>query len=86
MKNVDGTVGEHWNMEQTDLIATQHGIKHKADFYYVINMLHSDFSKILGSDNSAYIKMAKAYVQDPDASEGKAFEIWASQAKVEQGV
>ena len=81
MKNVDGTIGEHWNMEQTDTIASQHGVDRKADFYYTINMLYSDFSKVLGNDNSTYIKLAKAYMLDPDADEGKVFNIWAGQKR-----
>lgn len=81
MRNVDGTAGEHWTMEQTNIIANQQGIEHKADFYYAINMLHSDFAKVLGNDNSTYIKLAKAYMLDPDASEGKVFNIWLAQSK-----
>lgn len=42
MKNVDGTHGEHWSMEQTNSLAAKHDIKEKADFYYVMNMMHSD--------------------------------------------
>lgn len=81
MKNVDGTIGEHWSMEQTNTIATQHGIDHKADFYYTINMLYSDFSKVLGSDSSTYVKLAKAYMLDPDADEGKVFNLWMGQMR-----
>lgn len=81
MKNVDGSIGEHWSMEQTDTIAKQEKINHKEDFYYVVNMLYSDFSEVLGSDASTYIKMAKAYINDPDASDGKPFKLWLAQTK-----
>ena len=50
MKNVDGTHGEYWTYEQTSQLAEQQGIKHKADWYYVMNMLHSDYSEIYGND------------------------------------
>lgn len=76
MRNVDGTAGEHWTMEQTDAIAGQYGIHHKCDWYYVMNMLYSDFAKVLGSDANTYAKMAVAYINDPDAGEGKAFKLY----------
>lgn len=79
MDNVDGTTGEHWNMEETNRLAEQHGIEHKADYYYTINMLYSDFSQVLGNDSSLYAKLAKAYMCDPDAPKGKVFEVWFSQ-------
>ena len=82
MKNVDVTIGEHWSMEQTNVIANQHGIEHKADYYYAINMLHSDFAKVLGRDNSTCVKFAKAYMLDPDDPEGKLFNIWLAQYKM----
>lgn len=83
MRNVDGTTGEHWSMEKTNPLAEQNGIKEKADFYYTMNMLYSDFSDVLGSEESTYVKMAKAYMHDPDAPEGKVFDIWLAQMKRE---
>lgn len=79
MKNVDGTHGEYWTYEQTSQLAEQQGIKHKADWYYVMNMLHSDYSEIYGSDINMYIRVAKAYMRDPDAPEGKVFDLWLAQ-------
>ena len=76
MLNVDGTKGEHWTFEQTSSLADQQGIKNKADWYYVLNMLWSDYSKDLGSDSSIYAKLAKSYIDDPDAGKGKTFNIW----------
>lgn len=73
MENVNGTRGGHWSMDQTDKEAEKHGIHHKYDFYYVVNMLWSDFANTWGGDAEIYIKSAKAYMQDPDAGEGKAF-------------
>ena len=57
----------------------QQGIRCKADWYYVMNMLHSDFAEILGSDTNNYVRMAKAYINDPDASEGKILDAWLAQ-------
>ena len=76
MKNVDGTRGEHWTYEQTSQLADQQGICCKADWYYVMNMLHSDFVEVLGNDTSNYVRMAKAYMCDPDATESKVFDLW----------
>ena len=58
-----------------------HDIKEKADFYYVMNMMHSDYADVLGSDVGTYVKMAKAYMEDPDAAEGKVFCTWLGQMR-----
>lgn len=79
MKNVDGSSGEHWTYEQTSQLADQQGITQKADWYYVMNMLYSDYSEIYGSDINMYIRVAKAYMRDPDAPEGKVFDLWLAQ-------
>ncbi|PWM78692.1 MAG: hypothetical protein DBY32_04215 [Phascolarctobacterium sp.] len=81
MRNVDGSAGEHWTIEQTSQIADQYGIVHKADWYYVMNMLYSDFAQVIGNDSNTYAKMAKAYMQDPDAPEGKVLNLWLTQIK-----
>lgn len=79
MKNVDGTTGEHWTLEQTTSVLKQHDLGYNPyDFYYLMNMLYSDFSNVLGTDVGIYLKMAMAYIDDPDAEEGKVFEIWES--------
>lgn len=54
------------------------GIQCKADWYYVMNMLHSDFVEVLGNDTSNYVRMAKAYMCDPDAAESKVFDLWTA--------
>lgn len=77
MTNADGTTGEHWSMQQTNsLLASQNLNYNKADFYYVMNMLYSDFSEVLGNNASMYLKMARAYLDDPDASKDKAYCLW----------
>lgn len=77
MDNADGTTGEHWSLQQTNSLLTSQNLSYnKYDFYYVVNMLYSDFSNVLGNDASMYLKMAKAYMDDPDASEDKAYCMW----------
>lgn len=77
MKNVDGTAGEHWTLEETSRVMDQNSIKaNKYDWYYLLNMLHSDYSHLWGEDVAQYVKFAKAYINDPDAGTGKVFYLW----------
>ena len=77
MENVDGTTGEHWTIQQTTSLATSQGVNiNKFDLYYVMNMLYSDFSEVIGTDATIYLKMAVAYINDPDASKDKAYCLW----------
>ena len=46
-----------------------------------MNMLYSDYSEIYGSDINMYIRVAKAYMRDPDAPEGKVFDLWLAQTE-----
>lgn len=79
MDNVDGSKGEHWTLAQTNQLLTAQKLSfNKYDFYYLMNMLHSDFSKVLGEDSKIYLNMAKAYIDDPDAKESKVYCIWKS--------
>ena len=77
MVNVDGTKGEHWTLQQINTVVTSNNLSYnKYDLYYVMNMLYSDFSEVVGTDANIYLKMAKAYIDDPDASEDKAYCMW----------
>lgn len=77
MENEDGTVGEHWTVEETDSVAKAEGITSNLyDWYYVLNMIYSDYSAIIGSDTATYIKLAKAWIMDKDAPEGKPYLYW----------
>ena len=42
------------------------------DFNYVMNMLYSDYYGSVPNDASTYVKMAKKFLCDKDAVEGKA--------------
>lgn len=79
MDNVNGSKGEHWTLAQTNQLLTAQKLNfNKYDFYYLMNMLHSDFSKVLGEDSKIYLNMAKAYIDDPDAKDSKVYCIWKS--------
>lgn len=75
MKNFDGTVGEHWTLEQTTNLLSQYNIKaNKYDWYYVLNMLYSDAGNVFNGNTSNYVNFADAvYIKDVDGDEGKIF-------------
>lgn len=80
MENVDGSKGEHWTIEQTTNVAKQFGIMfntfNKYDWYYVLNMMYSDYYKLFNSSTDTYVKLAKAWLEDPDVEEGKAYRYY----------
>lgn len=80
MKNTDGSIGAHWSLAETDSVAKQHGLVwdlyNRYDWYYVLNMMYSDYYKLFGSSTETYIKLAKAWLEDPDVDEGKAYRYY----------
>ena len=46
------------------------------DWYYTLNMIYSDFAKTIGGNASMYVILAKDWIMDADAPEGKAFKYW----------
>ena len=70
LENADGTRGEKYTMEQILPIAQQLGIKFhefsEEDLCMTVNMLYSDYCKVLGSDLGMYVKLAKAFLEDDD--------------------
>ncbi|MBQ0114180.1 MAG: hypothetical protein KBT03_13705 [Bacteroidales bacterium] len=69
-QNDDGTNGQHWDYDTTSKIAESYGID-KNVFYYVINMMYSDFYYPDKSDDR-YIKDAVKFIHDKDAPVDKA--------------
>ena len=76
MINEDNTKGGHWPIPTTTQVANNIGIKfshfNEYDWNYVMNMLYSDFYKLFGNDTDMYAKIAKYFLEDKDAPEGKA--------------
>ena len=71
MENSDGTHGLKFKEEQILPIAQQHCIKFGKDFtedefVMTVNMMYSDYCKVLGGDMQLYVKMAKAFLCDDD--------------------
>lgn len=82
MMNEDGTVGPHWKVNETTMFARNHDVNFKRyneyDFNYVINMLYSDFYGAVPNETSTYIKMARKFLEDKDADDGKALKYYWS--------
>lgn len=81
MKNSDGTVGAHWTLEQTQDVAKQRNITcDPNDFWAVMNMMYSDYCQVAKRQSvdtpGFYADMAKAFLEDADATDGKAYLYW----------
>ena len=80
MINEDGTTGGHWNVEQTTQVAKSMGIPftnfNEYDWNYVMNMMYSDYYGSVNNDATTYAKMAKKFLEDKDAPEGKAMKYY----------
>ena len=80
MVNEDGSKGGHWTLEQTQNVARSLGIKYEDfnayDWCYVMNMIYSDYYGSVPNDVDTYGKMAKKFLEDKDAKEGKAYCYW----------
>lgn len=76
IKNADGTRGPHWKMEQTEQLMERRKLDcDPVEFWVAMNMMYSDYSKVArahGVNNvEFYADMAKAFLDDADAVEGK---------------
>lgn len=84
MINEDGTIGAHWTLEQTNNVAKQYGVTfnhyNEYDWNYVMNMIYSDYYKVIPNDIQSYIKFAKAFLDDKDAKD-KAFKYYYNVVK-----
>jgi len=78
--NEDGTTGEHWAIKDTTGVAESEGITFDsftaADWYYVLNLMYSDYYKTVGGNIPMYISLAKDWILDKDAPAGKPFLYW----------
>jgi hypothetical protein len=71
LENEDGSVGEHWDFETTSKLADKYSIHDKPAFYYVLNMIYSDFYES-GRSDLEYVKDAVKFINDKDAPHDKA--------------
>jgi len=79
--NEDGTMGPHWTLEQTNAVARQNNIAfdkfNEYDWNYVMNMMYSDYYGAVSNDTTSYVRLAKKFLDDKDAKDGKAFKYYS---------
>lgn len=76
MKNSDGTKGEHFKPEHVEQLRVAHCPDcDKIEFWAAMNMMYSDYCEVAKKMNvdkpEFYACMAKAFLKDEDAGEGK---------------
>lgn len=72
LQNKDGSIGEHWSKEITDKVLDSKSYEfNHCDWYYVLNMIYSDYYKP-GRSDETYIELAYDFLSDKDAPEDKA--------------
>lgn len=85
MINEDGTIGPHWNIDQTNNVARQLGIEfntfNEYDWNYTMNMIYSDYYGAVQNDTTIYAKLARKFLEDKDAKEGKALKYYLKMKK-----
>ena len=79
MENVDGTKGEHYNMDEVMHIAEKLGVRFnhfdEKEFCLAVNMMYSDYCKVVRKhippekELMFYAELAKAFLDDPDGPE-----------------
>lgn len=76
LRNEDGTTGPHWTKEQATQLMKQKGINcDPLEFWVTLNMMYSDYLPVAQKANANnidfYTNMAKAFLDDKDAVNGK---------------
>ena len=78
MKNKDGSYGESITKATSDETAKKLGIVfvhfNEWDWYYAVNMVASEYYGVV--DQATYYKIARAWLEDIDVPQGKAFRYW----------
>lgn len=80
MDNSDGTTGAHWSLSDTNAMASAASVYmnkfNEYDWNYVMNMVYSDYYTSLKDNAQLYVSIAKDWIMDKDAPEGKAYKYW----------
>ena len=80
LDNANGTKGPHWTVSDITSYAKSRGLTYanfnEYDFAYAMNMAYSDYYGVIPDSVDGYFKVAKAFIEDKDAPEGKAFLYW----------
>jgi len=71
---------QRWSIEETEKLQRDYDLNdmRAEDFYVVMNQAFNDYRDIFGDDLSIYIKYTKAFINDPDAKEGKVFKYFTT--------
>lgn len=85
LENQDGSVGPHWSVEDVVSVAKAKNIEfqryNEYDFAYAMNMLYSDYFGAVPDSVESYLKLTKAFLDDKDAPEGKAYRYYKAMGK-----
>ena len=85
MINEDGSIGAHWTVEQTNAVARQIGVEfntfNEYDWNYTMNMIYSDYYGAVQNDTNIYARLARKFLEDKDAKEGKALKYYLKMKK-----
>lgn len=82
LKDSNGNKGGKYSLEEASKIRRDYNISlNEYDFFYVLNMMYSDYSKFLNNDLASYVKMACLFLEDEDAPEGKALKYYLAMRK-----
>lgn len=75
------TKGEIWDMNTVKAVMKNYNVNEDyCEFYIVLNSLANDYGDIISTEDvETYIKMAKAFIDDPDAKEHK---VWIYFTKI----
>lgn len=65
--------GEKWTYEG---VQNYNKGYNQSEFYLVMNMFYNDYGKIIGNDNSNYVRFTEAWLDDKDAKENKTFDYF----------
>lgn len=76
MDNPDGSTGPHFKPELAEQLRAAHCPKcDRWEFFVALNMMYADYAevakKFAADKPDFYVCMAKAFLEDPDAGEGK---------------
>lgn len=68
-------LGEHWDIDSIRQVKSSMGLTYNDyDLYTVMNSLANDYGEIIDKEDvTTYVKMAKAFIEDEDATKDKVF-------------
>ena len=80
LKNADGSEGSHWQASDIVNYARSHGCTFTRytewDMAYAMNMAYAVYYGTIQNATDVYYKVAKAFLDDPNAADGKAYHYW----------